>query len=134
MKEIIITIAAWFSIIFYPIMSLVAIIILLTEEFNYAVVVTIFMFLSMSVTGFYARKIGNIDFKTVRIAKLFAILTLIFGIFFVVLVPIVFSTIFNINESYLIIIGLFILYGPAVITSLAFLTAKPHISSRASRS
>ena len=115
-------------------MSLVAIIILLTEEFNYAVVVTIFMFLSMSVTGFYARKIGNIDFKTVRIAKLFAILTLIFGIFFVVLVPIVFSTIFNINESYLIIIGLFILYGPAVITSLAFLTAKPHISSRASRS
>jgi hypothetical protein len=127
MKEIIITISAWFSIIFYPIMSLVALIVLLTEEFNYAVMVTIFMFLSMAVNGFYARKIGNTDFKTIRISKLFAIFNLIFGIFFVVLVPILFSTLFNINESYSIIIALFILYGPAVITSLAILTAKPHL-------
>ena len=128
MKEIIITISAWFSIIFYTLMSLVALIVLLTEEFNYAVIATIFMFLSMSVTGFYARKIGNTNFKTIRISKLFAILTLIFGIFFVVLVPVLFSTLFNINESYLIIIVLFILYGPAVITSLAILTAKPQLS------
>lgn len=127
MKSILITIAAWFSLIFYPIMSLVTLIVLLTEEFNYAVIVAIFMFLSMSVTGFYARKIGNTDFRTTRLSNLFAILTLIFGLLFVVLVPILFATLFNLNESYLMIIGLFILYCPAIISASALLFAKSRL-------
>jgi hypothetical protein len=85
------------------------------------------MFLSMSVTGFYARKIGNTDFRTTRLSNLFAILTLIFGLLFVVLVPILFATLFNLNESSLMIIGLFILYCPAVISAAAILFAKSRL-------
>jgi len=128
MKLILVRISAWFASIFYLIMSIVSLVIMFTEKVEYGIIITFFMFLLMSATGWNARKFGLENFKTNKYSKLLAILTLIFGIFFLVLVPIIFTSLYEFDNSYVAIFTLFILFSPAVISASALLFGRTKTS------
>jgi hypothetical protein len=121
MKIIIVKISAWFSSIFYLIMSLVSLVIMLTEKIEYSMAITFFMFLLMSSTGWNARKFGSANFNAKKYSKILSILTLIFGMFFLVFTPIIFASQFGFNNSYVAILTLFIFFSPAIISAIAIL-------------
>ncbi|WP_299782773.1 hypothetical protein [uncultured Formosa sp.] len=121
MKLILVRISAWFASIFYLIMSIVSLVIMLSEKIEYGIIITFFMFILMSATGWNARKFGSTDFKVKKYSKILGILTLIFGIFFLVFTPIIFASQFGFGKSYVAILTLFILFLPAIISAIAIL-------------
>jgi len=82
----------------------------------------------MSITGWYARRFGLSGFKAHRLSKLSAITTLIFGTIFIVFVPILFANIMGIEDTYLAIRNLIILFLPAVVSAIAILSTKTNIT------
>jgi len=121
MKIILVKISAWFSLIFYLIMSLVSLVIMLSETIEYSMVIVFFMFLLMSLTGWNARRFGSENFNGNKYSKILAILTLLFGSFFLVFAPIMFVSQFDFKNSYTAIITLIIFFAPAVISASAIL-------------
>ena len=121
MKVILVKISAWFSLIFYLTMSLVSLVIMLFEKIEYSMIIVFFMFLLMSLTGWYARKFGSANFNGNKYSKTLAILTLIFGMFFLVFAPMMFISQFDFKNSYSVIITLLIFFSPAVISAIAIL-------------
>ncbi|WP_406684368.1 hypothetical protein N1F78_01155 [Seonamhaeicola sp. MEBiC1930] len=121
MNLILVRISAWFASIFYLIMSIVSLVIMLSEKIDYGITITFLMFILMSVTGWNARKFGSTDFKVKKYSKILGILTLIFGIFFLVFTPIIFASQFGFGKSYVAILTLFILFLPAIISAIAIL-------------
>jgi hypothetical protein len=121
MKLILVRISAWFASIFYLIMSIVSLVIMLTEKIEYGIIITFFMFILMSATGWNARKFGSTNFNAKKYSKILGILTLIFGIFFLVFTPIIFASQFGFGNSYVAILTLFILFSPAIISAIAIL-------------
>jgi len=121
MKSILVKISAWFSVIFYLIMSFVSLVIMFTEKIEYGIIITLFMFLLLSFTGWNARKFGSTNFIVKKYSKILAILTLIFGIFFLVFTPIIFASQFGFGNSFVAIFTLFILFSPAIISAIAIL-------------
>ena len=124
MKTILVKICAWFSSIFYLIMSVVSLMIMLFEKIEYSMALVFFMFLLMSLTGWNARKFGSDNFNKNKYTKTLAMLTLIFGSFFLVFAPIMFVSLFDLKSSYAAIITLLILFSPAVISASAILFGK----------
>lgn len=124
MKLILVRISAWFASIFYLIMSIVSLVIMFAEKIEYGIIVTFFMFILMSATGWNARKFGSTNFKVKKYSKILGILTLIFGIFFLVFTPIIFASQFGFGNSYVAILTLFILFSPAIISAIAILFGK----------
>ena len=121
MKLILVRISAWFASIFYLIMSVVSLVIILSEKIEYGIIITFFMFILMSATGWNARKFGSVNFKVKKYSKILGILTLILGIFFLVFTPIIFASQFGFGNSYFAILTLFILFSPAIISAIAIL-------------
>ncbi|MBU3822492.1 hypothetical protein KO566_10495 [Flavobacteriaceae bacterium XHP0103] len=121
MKIILVKISAWFSSIFYLIMSLVSLLIMFSERIKYSMVIVFSMFLLMSLTGWKARRFGLENFNVNKYSKILAVLTLIFGIFFLVFAPIMFVSQFDFKNSYTAIITLLIIFLPAVISAIAIL-------------
>ncbi|WP_405210523.1 hypothetical protein [Dokdonia sp. Asnod2-E02] len=121
MKLILVRISAWFSSIFYLIMSFVSLVIMFVEKIEYGIIITFFMFLLMSATGWNARKFGSTNFNVNKYSKILGILTLIFGMFFLVFTPIIFASQFGFGNSYVAILTLFILFSPAIISAIAIL-------------
>jgi hypothetical protein len=99
-----------------------------TEKIEYGIIITFFMFILMSATGWNARRFGLVNFKTNRYSKILAVFTLIFGIFFLVLIPIVFASQYKFNNSYVAIFTLFILFSPAVISAIVLLFGRTKTS------
>jgi uncharacterized membrane protein len=75
----------------------------------------------MSATGWNARKFGSTDFKVKKYSKILGILTLIFGIFFLVFIPFIFTYQFGFGNSYVAILALFIFLSPAMISAITIL-------------
>ena len=121
MKLILVRISAWFSSIFYLIMSFVSLVIMFAEKIEYGIIITFFMFLLMSATGWNARKFGSTNFNVKKYSKILGILTLIFGMFFLVFAPMMFISQFDFKNSYSVIITLLIFFSPAVISAIAIL-------------
>ena len=125
MKEIIVRISAWFTLIIFSITSLVSLTLFFSEKINIGIVISSLMCILFSLNGWNARKYGLASFKIYRFSKPVAILSLIFGIIFIVFVPILFSSFSDSNSTFLAIRNLVILFSPVVISSIAILGAKP---------
>ena len=124
MQGIFVRVCSWFTLIIFSLMSIVGLIMILVEKINIAAIITFIMCLLVSVTGWYARRYGLSGFKTNKLSKLSAILSLIFGIGFIILIPILFANLFGFENTYLAIRNLLILFLPAVIASIAILSSK----------
>jgi len=124
MRKKIVRINAWFSFVFFALMSVVTILILFTEEFNIFQIVTLLLFLVMSVTGFYARKIGLKDFIKYKYSIVFAIISLCGAVFFVVAVPFFLIYLFGFPNSVTAIITSMIIFLPIFIASTSILLLK----------
>jgi hypothetical protein len=94
---------------------------MLSEKIEYGIIITFFMFILMSATGWNARKFGSTNFNVKKHTKTLGILTLIFGIFFLVFTPIIFASQFSFGNSYVAILTLFILFSPAIISAIAII-------------
>lgn len=121
MKEKIVRIFGWISVVFYSLMALITFLILIFESLEITALFTLTIFTTMTVTGWNARRFGLIDYKDKLIIKLTALFSLIFGCLFVILSPFIFSKSYGIGDSYEPIIVLFIMFTPSIISSLAIL-------------
>ncbi len=124
MREKIVRINAWLSLIFFALMSVITILILFTEEFNIFQIVTLLLFLVMTVTGFYARKIGLEEFILYKYSVLFAIISFCGAILFVVAVPFFLIYLFGFPYSVTAIITSIIIFLPILISSVSILILK----------
>ncbi len=125
MKGKIVRICAWFTMIFFSLTSLMSLVMIFTENSILVSLITFIIILGMAVTGLYARKYGLPDFRLYRFAKPLAVFSLLMGIFFVILTPIIFAGKFGLNNSFKAIITLLIMFLPVVISSVALLVSKP---------
>ena len=123
MKEKIVRVCAWFTIIFFSLTSLVSFLMIFTEKSKIAIIGTFLILLGMSITGFYTRKFGLPSFKLYRFSKPLAIFTLIIGTLFVILAPIIFTKVSGFRSSFKAIITLLIMFLPVVVTSVAILAS-----------
>ena len=124
MKGTIVRVCAWFTLIIFALTSVVGIVMMFTQKFNVSIPLAPLLCLFMSATGWYARKFGLSGFKTDFVSKSVAIVSLILGILFVTLIPILFANSFGFSDSWLAIRNLVILFLPVVISAIAILTSK----------
>lgn len=121
MKVILVRVCSWFAMIIFSLISIVVLI----EDVDMAAAFVFFMCLCISATGWHARKFGSPGFKSNKFSKLLAIFSLVFGILFMVLIPILSTNLFGFDDSFLAIRNLLILFLPVVISSTAILISKP---------
>lgn len=119
-----IRICAWFSLVFYTIMSFVTFTIMLLEELNISAIVTLTIFGIMAYTGWNAIKYKSINFKLTKFIKITAIVSLLFGVLFITLAPFVFAKSYGIGDSYESIIVLLVMFTPDIVSSIALLSKK----------
>jgi len=124
MKGKIIRACAWFTLIMFGLTSIGGIGLIFTEKFSVPVFLTPLLCLLMSATGWYARKFGLSGFRIHILSKGIAAVSLIVGIAFLILVPIIFANYFGFDDSWLAIRNLLILFFPVVISAIAILTSK----------
>jgi hypothetical protein len=105
-------------------MSVVTILIIFTEEFNIFQIVTLLLFLVITVTGFCTRKIGLKEFIPYKYSVLFAIISFFGALFFVVVVPFYFIYLFGFPNSVTSIICSTIMFLPIFISSVTILLFK----------
>ncbi|MEL1241325.1 hypothetical protein [Flavobacterium flavipallidum] len=121
MKEKIVRIFGWISVVFYSIMALITFLILIYESLEITALLALTIFIGMAITGWKARTFGLNNFKHKLLVKLTAIFSLIFGCVFAILSPFIFSKSYGIGDSYEPIIVLIIMFLPSIISSLAIL-------------
>jgi hypothetical protein len=124
MKEIIVRICSWYSLIIYSITSLISLLTLLIEKIDVGIIFVFLMCFSLSFTGWNARKYGLPNYRINRYSKLTAIVSLIFGIISIVIIPILLTSLPDSNDNYLVTLILAILFSPIVISSIAILSTK----------
>lgn len=121
MKEKIVRIFGWISVVFYSIMALVTSLILIYENLDIYAIFSLSIFVGMAFTGWKTRNFGLINFKPTRLKKIVAIFSLICGCFFAIFSPYIFASSYGLRDSYEPIIVLIIIFLPSVITSIAIL-------------
>lgn len=124
MREKIIRINAWFSLIFFAILSVFSILILTIEEFHISQLVALILFLVMTITGFTARNIGLKEFIMYKYSVLFAILSFLGAVFFVIVVPHLLIYLIGFPNSFSAIISSIIMFLPIFISSVSILLFK----------
>lgn len=124
MKEKIIRINAWFTTIFFALMSIIILLIIFIENFDVYKLLTFLLFFALTITGWCARNFGLNRFKFYQFSKPLAILSLLFGILFVIVAPLIFVNHFGVTKSFGAILALVIMFIPATISSIAILISK----------
>ena len=124
MKEKIIRINAWFTVIFFALMSIVSLLMIFMENFDVYKLVIFLLFIGMAITGLCARNFGLEKFKLYQLSKPLAVFSLVFGILFIIVAPLIFVNLFGIKESVGAIFALAIMFVPAVVSSCAILIWK----------
>jgi hypothetical protein len=124
MKGKTIRIFGWISVVFYSLMALVTFTILVFENLNFTGFSTFTMFFVMAYTGWKARNFGLIHCKRTNIIKVASKLSLIFGCFFIILAPFMLSSSYGLADSYEPIIVLFVMFLPAIVSSITLLTKR----------
>jgi hypothetical protein len=124
MKGTIVRVCAWVTLIIFGLTSIVGLVMMFTQKFNVSILLVPFLCLLLSATGWYARKFGLSEFKTHLVSRSVAIVSLIFGILFVTMIPILFANSFGFTDSWLAIRNLLILFLPGIISAIAILTSK----------
>ncbi|HMG89223.1 MAG TPA: hypothetical protein VK589_04160 [Chryseolinea sp.] len=129
MKAKIVRVCSWFTLIFFGLTSVVGLIMFFIEDFNISGIVASVTCLFVAANGWYARKFGLPEFKIHVASKPIAVVSLIFGIALVTLVPILFANSFGFVDSWLAIRNLQIMFLPVVISAIAVLSSKSGISA-----
>ena len=124
MKEKIIRINAWFTVVFFALMSIVSLLMIFLENFDVYKLAIFLLFIGLTITGFSARNFGFNKFKLYQLSKPLAVFSLVFGILFVIGVPLIFVNLFGIIESFGAIFALAIMFIPTVVSSSAILFLK----------
>jgi hypothetical protein len=121
MKEKIIRINAWFTVIFFALMSIVSLLMIFIENFDIYKLAIFVLFVGMAITGLSVRNFGLNEFKLYKLSKPLAVFSLVFGILFVIVAPLIFVNFFGVKKSFRAIFTLAIMFIPAVVSSSAIL-------------
>lgn len=124
MKNKIVRVCAWFTMIFFSLTSVVLLIMIFTENSKQIPIITFLIIIGMAITGLNTRNYGLSGFKLNRFSKPLALFSLLAGILFAILAPIIFTSSFGLNESFNAIITLLIMFLPVIISSIALITSK----------
>ena len=124
MKEKIIRICAWFTMILFSLCSIVGLVLIFSENFDPAAFGTFFMCSGLSITGWHGRKIGLPTFTLNRYSRPLAIFSLIVGATWILIVPWIFVSFFGIEDTYGAIINLEITFIPVLIASIGVIFSK----------
>jgi hypothetical protein len=98
---------------------------IIIENFDIYKLVIFLLFVGIAITGLTARNFGLNKFKLYQLSKPIAVFSLVFGILFVVVAPIIFVNLFGVKESFGAIFALVIMFIPSVVSSSAILFSKP---------
>ena len=121
MKEKIIRIFAWYTLILFLILSFVLLILILTEKFDIFYVLSFFICIGIALNGFFTRRYSLPNFILTRLSKFLTILSLLVGSFFCLYIPIVFMKLYGFEESILSLFTLLLLFIPSFIISIFLL-------------
>lgn len=126
MKNEIIRLNAWLAFCGYMICLIISVFsIIVDKTLLVAMTITSLVYAMMSLTGWLTRKYGLIEFKIYLFSRVLAIFTLIFGALLGVYLPSTLTNLYSDNNSYGVSpILFFILFLPALISSLALLFGK----------
>ncbi|WP_111672739.1 hypothetical protein [Algoriphagus litoralis] len=124
LKDEFIRISAWFTFIFFALISITSLFIIYLENFDFIKLSVFLLSVLISITGFFARKIGLDQFRLYKLAKPFAVFSLVFGILFSIVAPLFFVVVFGVMASFEAILALVIMFIPAVVSSSAILFLK----------
>ena len=105
-------------------MSIVSLLMIFMENFDVYKLVIFLLFIGMAITGLCARNFGLEKFKLYQLSKPLAVFSLVFGILFIIVAPLIFVNLFGIKESVGAIFALAIMFVPAVVSSCAILIWK----------
>lgn len=122
--KVLIRVCAWITLIIFSIMTFAALVMLFTEEFSAGTVITLILCVSASVTGWSALKFGLPGFRIYPFSKPVAVISMIFGIVFIILVPILFTNSFGLSDSWSAIMALLILFSPVVMSAIVILMSR----------
>ncbi|GAA4310939.1 hypothetical protein [Nibribacter koreensis] len=124
MKGKIVRACAWFALIIFSLTSLAGLLMMFTEGISWAGTIAIGMCFLMAVTGGHARKYGLPEFKAQEFSKLSAVVSLVFGVLFIIFMPLLFMAGAGFEDSFVAIRNLLILFLPVVISAIAILASK----------
>ena len=124
MKGIIIRICAWYTFVLCLILSLVQFIIFLEEGMDVGIVVSFFMLILFSITGWNARRYGLKNYNLNVFMKLIAIPPLILVIVFMFFIPIWAMSSADLDIPDKAIWLLIFIFLPGIISSVAILITK----------
>lgn len=117
-----IRICAWFSFVIFIGMALAGVGIAKSEGYTPTSMLTVVLCLITAWTGWNARRAGLRNFTPFRFSKIFAILTILIGILFNILVPIFFLTFLSGNDNLATSIrNIWILFIPPCVSAFAIL-------------
>lgn len=124
MKGIIVRVCAWFTLAIFSLMTFGAFIMLFTEPFSAGILITLILCLLASSVGWSALKFQLPGYKIYPFSKPVAMISVIFGIVFIILVPFLFASSFGLKDSWVAIINLLLIFSPVVISATAILISK----------
>ena len=123
-QEKIIRINGWITFIFFGLLSIVTLLIMIKESFNIYQLITFFLFIVMTFSGSHARKFGLQKFKLYKYSRVLALISLLAGIFFTVIVPFYLINLIGFQDSFSAISCSLIMFLPVLISSSAILFQK----------
>ena len=97
------------------------------KDFDISLILAVLICLLVSATGWFARKFGLAGFKMHVFSKPIAVVSLIFGVALLTLVPILFANSYGFEDSWLAVRNLLIMFLPVVISAVAVLSSKSAI-------
>ncbi len=117
-----IRICAWFTTVIFGLMTFIGIGLMSYEGYNSISLLTVVLCLITALTGWNARRAGLVNYEPVRFSKVFAIVTLLGGIFFTIVFPLIIVTFFEGEDNtFLAIRNIWILFVPTCVSALAIL-------------
>ncbi len=124
MKEALIKICAWFSLIIFTPASVVGLFMINSAETLWTSILITLIFALFALTGWHGKKFGSDDFQISKGKKIIAALSLAFGLTMVVGFPLLIVQFSGTENSISAIRNLVILFLPTIILSIAILFIK----------
>jgi uncharacterized protein YqhQ len=106
----------------------VGVIMLLSKPNKVPKAISSLFFLSMAITGWNSRKFGHEHQAVSQTAKISALVSLVFGLGLIILLPVLFSNLFGFEDSFLAIRNILLLFTPMVVSAIAILFSKKILS------
>lgn len=126
MKEIFVRICGWYTFVLFLILSLVLLVVVFVDglDIDIAIIICFMMFISLSLTGWNAKKYGLKNYSLNRFMKLIAVLPLILLIVFIFFIPIWVMNSAGLDIPDKAIWLLILMFLPGMISSIAILITR----------